>query len=170
MPRKRPSREQTVLWAPWRMGYILGSRRGGCFLCRALRDRSPDSFVVRRGRRAFVTLNIYPYSNGHLLVVPNRHVADLEALTPAEEREMTALLRRSLVALKKLLRPHGFNVGLNLGRAAGAGIATHLHVHVVPRWDGDTNFMPALAGAKVMPQSLEELRGALAGAFRRPAA
>jgi len=112
-------------------------------------------------------MNIFPYTNGHLMVVPVRHVGDIRRLTPAEEREIARLVRLSTRVLTDVLHPHGMNIGMNIGRCAGAGLTTHLHVHIVPRWDGDTNFMPVIAGAKVMPQSLDELRTALVRAFRQ---
>ncbi|HOJ39636.1 MAG TPA: HIT domain-containing protein [bacterium] len=155
-----------ILWAPWRMGYILRAKQRGCFLCQAARGKNSDEdYVVFRSNTAFVILNTFPYNNGHLMVVPVRHVADLEALTETEAFELFRLTRLSLKALRSTIRPHGFNVGVNLGACAGAGVKDHLHIHLVPRWEGDTNFMPVLGGTKVIPQSLLELRDTLRKAF-----
>lgn len=144
------------LWAPWRLEYVTGTKPDGCVLCAKARDGSDqDAHVVARGRHAYVVLNLYPYNNGHLMVVPYRHVADLDELTAEESAETQTLLRHAIRAARIALRPDGFNVGLNLGEAGGAGIAAHLHWHLVPRWSGDTNFMPVLADVRVMPQHLE---------------
>jgi len=149
------------LWAPWRGRYIarLGGRPArGCLFCRARRATDDHRhWVVSRGRRAFVLLNCYPYNNGHLLVAPNRHVAGVRQLQDAELLELWRLADRFLHRLDRILRPHGYNVGLNLGHAAGAGVPGHLHLHVVPRWHGDTNFMSTVAGTKVISDSLESL-------------
>jgi ATP adenylyltransferase len=143
------------LWAPWRLEYVAGDKPSGCVLCAKQHDEDDEqSLVIARGEHAFVVLNLYPYNNGHLMVVPLRHVADLEQLTPAESAECQRLLERGIRAARATLSPGGFNVGLNLGEAAGAGIASHLHWHLVPRWQGDTNFMPVLADVRVMPQHL----------------
>ena len=143
------------LWAPWRMEYVKNPNAAGCFLCAiAGEDRDRDNLLLRRGRTCAVVLNRYPYSNGHLLVWPYRHVADLVQLTRDERLECMDLAAECVEALRKACRPHAFNVGLNLGRPAGAGLEDHLHLHVVPRWEGDTNFMPVLADTRVIPQSL----------------
>jgi len=150
------------LWAPWRMGYILNSKEDGCFLCRkAAEGDDAKSFVVRRWEKAFAILNTFPYNNGHLLIAPYRHVGEWEELEEGEMREIGEGIKEMVLALKRILRPDGFNVGLNLGEASGAGVPGHLHVHVVPRWIADTNFMPVLGGAKVIPQHLEETWKAL---------
>ncbi len=146
------------LWAPWRMAYIKshGERRG-CVFCEApSMGMNPESLVVYRGAGNYIILNKYPYNSGHLMVVPYRHVSRLEDLTLEELAEMMLLVKASVKALRKAYKPHGFNIGMNLGEAAGAGIAEHLHMHIVPRWVGDTNYMTITAGAKVIPQSLEE--------------
>ena len=140
------------LWAPWRMEYILSEKPEGCIFCEAY--RRPDHLVVHRTERALVMMNRYPYTNGHLLVAPRRHVAGLEDLSAEEARELFECLRRSVEALRRAFGPHGFNIGANLGRVAGAGVVDHLHVHVVPRWLGDTNFMPILAEVQVIPEHL----------------
>jgi len=156
------------LWAPWRMGYVLGEKYEGCILCDKHRDNEDErNFVVERGEHCYVMLNLYPYSNGHLMIAPYRHIARLQDLNDDECREMMTLAQRMVEALSQVLNTDAFNLGLNQGRAAGAGIDEHLHLHVVPRWEGDTNFMPVLGGPKVIPQALEEtyrlLRDALKG-------
>ena len=153
------------LWAPWRLEYVAGAAGGsqGCIFCLDDPDRECD-LVVRRGERAYVLMNLYPYANGHLMVAPLRHIAEPGDLEAGEQAEMWALLDRSLRALSAVMSPHGFNVGMNLGRVAGAGVEGHLHLHVVPRWNGDTNFMPVLADVRVMPEHVartaEKLRAA----------
>ncbi|HEV7466646.1 MAG TPA: HIT domain-containing protein [Candidatus Dormibacteraeota bacterium] len=157
------------LWAPWRMEYV-GDRTPseGCVLCAIdAGETDQERHVVERTAQTFTVLNLHPYSSGHLLVVPHRHVPDLVALSPAEGAGMFAALQRAMRALQAALGPDGFNLGVNHGRVAGAGITDHVHAHVVPRWDGDTNFMPVLADVKVLPEHLdrtaERLRAAYAG-------
>ena len=148
------------LWAPWRMTYIEHDVDAGneCFLCKALKDEGKeDCLILWRGELTFCILNRFPYNNGHLLIATNRHVGEVEELTP---EEMTALMRDTVRAQKVLtnvMHPHGFNWGLNVGRVAGAGLVDHLHMHLVPRWNGDTNFMPVFAEVKVIPQALQEV-------------
>ena len=126
-----------------------------CIFCA---PAGPDAgLVVHRGRLSFVILNLYPYNNGHLMAVPNRHVADLAGTTAEERAELIDLTRLSEMALGEAYRPHGINVGINLGRPAGAGVLNHLHIHLVPRWNGDTNFMPVLADTRVMPEAMNEV-------------
>jgi ATP adenylyltransferase len=145
------------LWAPWRAPYILGPKEEGCLLCRiAQQDRDVENLVLWRGQLCYVMLNLYPYNSGHLMVVPHRHEKDLEGLQQGETSEMMELAGRSIVALKRALHPQGFNLGMNLGDIAGAGVLGHLHLHVVPRWKGDTNFMPVAAVTKVISQDLQE--------------
>ncbi|MBI3317728.1 MAG: HIT domain-containing protein [Candidatus Omnitrophica bacterium] len=147
------------LWAPWRVGYILSTRRAskGCLFCRLKRPGQDRKLhVLSRGKRAFSVLNRFPYNNGHLLVAPFRHVGRLDALEAEEWSELFSLACDAIARMQKALSPHGYNVGINLGRASGAGIPGHLHLHVVPRWMGDTNFMPVLAQTKVVSQSLDE--------------
>jgi ATP adenylyltransferase len=151
-----------ALWAPWRMEYIGGPARSGCPLCTALAE---DRLIVHRGELAFVIMNLYPYNNGHVMVAPIEHTDDLLGLADAVVLEMAELTRRVLRALDATEHPDGYNVGLNLGRAAGAGIQDHLHQHVVPRWNGDTNFMPVLAGSKVIGEALDQTLGKLKGVF-----
>lgn len=142
------------LWAPWRLEYVTRAKPAGCVLCHKRSDDDEASLVVARGEHAYAVLNLYPYNNGHVMVVPYRHVGDLEELTTQESEECQRLLERGIRAARSALGAGGFNVGLNLGEAAGAGIAAHLHWHLVPRWAGDTNFMPVLADVRVMPQHL----------------
>jgi ATP adenylyltransferase len=149
------------LWAPWRLAYVADAtpkEPGGCFLCR-YRDENADArnFVVLRGAQALTVLNRFPYNNGHLLVAPLSHKAMLGELTDEELLECMHQLQRLTAVLQRVLTPDGFNIGLNLGQVAGAGLPGHLHWHIVPRWSGDTNFMPVLANVKVIPQSLETL-------------
>ncbi len=147
------------LWAPWRVGYISKARSSSsakCIFCRVKRPASDRADrVVARGRFCFSILNLYPYNNGHLMVAPYRHVGKLSRLNPAEWLEMLELTNDSVARLDRTMSPHGYNIGVNLGRVAGAGILGHLHLHVVPRWTGDTNFMPSIAGTKVISQSLD---------------
>lgn len=146
------------LWAPWRMQYVTGAAKTeGCIFCEKWKaDADADNLLLCRGETCFTILNLFPYNNGHLMVVPVRHVADIVDLTPAEHAELFRQMQRSVSALRETMRPHGFNVGFNLGQAAGAGIADHLHLHVVPRWTGDTNFMPVLGDTRVISEALEE--------------
>ena len=144
------------LWAPWRLEYVKDAGKAserGCIFC-AARDGNYDSLLLHRGEHTLTMLNKYPYNNGHLMVAPRRHIAELEAMTEAESLEVFKLLGHAIKVMKRLFNPQGFNVGLNIGRSAGAGIADHLHWHIVPRWDGDTNFMPVLADVKVIPEHL----------------
>jgi ATP adenylyltransferase len=148
------------LWSPWRMEYIrsaVAEESDGCFFCEALAKEDDEAMLVlARGEQAFVILNAYPYNPGHLMVATNRHVGELEELTPEELADAGELLQRSIRALRESSNPDGFNVGMNLGRVAGAGIPGHLHWHVVPRWNGDTNFMPVVGETKVLPELLSE--------------
>ena len=157
-----------TLWAPWRMEYIRQPKTGGCFLCanfRSSEDRA--NLVLHRGETCGLVMNRYPYNNGHLMVAPYRHIASMHEMTDAERLEMMRLSDRGIAALRSVVRPDGFNLGINLGRVAGAGLETHLHLHIVPRWSGDTNFMPVVGHTKIVPQALEDLgdqlRAALGG-------
>ena len=153
------------LWAPWRLSYVTGARPEGCVFCNHLTQSDEDALIVHRGERAYVVLNLYPFGSGHLMIVPIRHVAAPRDLEAEERVELWDLLDRSLEAIESALGAQGHNVGFNLGAAAGAGIADHLHLHVVPRWSGDYNFMPVLADVRVMPQYLAETRAALVAAW-----
>lgn len=160
--RERP------LWAPWRIEYITGPKGRECIFCVAGTSPAGDaSFVLDRGASCFTMLNAFPYAPGHLMVVPYRHVDGLTDLSDDEANELMRLARRAIAALNEVMTPGGFNVGLNLGTVAGAGLADHLHLHVVPRWLGDNNFMPVLADTHVIPQALEAARDALSDALGR---
>ena len=146
------------LWAPWRMTYIGGLEdQDGCFLCRALAGEPRESLVVWKNDVTFCVLNRFPYNNGHLMITPVRHVGEVEALTPVELSSLMTEGVRAQKLLRRVVHAHGFNWGLNMGRCAGAGLVGHLHLHIVPRWEGDTNFMPIFADVKIIPQALEEL-------------
>ncbi len=147
------------LWSPWRSKYIesFSQPLSGeeCVFCSAVAgNNDAERFVVERGRTAFIIMNLYPYNNGHLLIIPNRHVATMAELTSEERLELIDLTQRGIDLLTRSMGPHGFNVGANLGRAAGAGIADHLHFHVVPRWNGDTNFLPILGDTKMISEEM----------------
>ncbi len=147
------------LWAPWRMDYILGPKEKGCVFCSALAEGPKgyaENLILYVGEKAFVIMNRFPYSHAHLMILPHRHMAALDELERDECREVFDLVVDSQSILKRALHPQGMNVGINLGEAAGAGIKDHLHVHIVPRWSGDTNFMPLLADSRVMPEHLSE--------------
>jgi len=152
---------QEKLWAPWRMSYVSSPTTpddDGCFLCRYIASGNDEkNLVVGRGDHSITVLNRFPYNNGHLLIAPLSHKGSLEELDDAELFDGLLEVKKMTTVLKKLLKADGFNVGLNLGKAAGAGLPGHLHWHIVPRWDGDTNFMPVLGDAKVISQSLEAL-------------
>ncbi len=147
------------LWAPWRLQYIENTDKyPGCLFCdfpaqEAVHDA--QNYIVHRGEYAYIILNAFPYSNGHLMVVPFRHTASLNDLSDAEMLEVMRLTRLAVNLLKHAFNPHGFNLGVNMGLVAGAGIADHIHWHIVPRWNGDTNFMPVLADVRVIPESLQ---------------
>ena len=148
------------IWAPWRMPYIRAEKPTGdvCFLCaKAKETRDAENLILLRGKTAFVILNAFPYSPGHLLVAPYRHSGEMDDLSEQEMLEMFELTRRCRRLLDKTLRAEGFNIGLNLGKIAGAGLPDHLHIHIVPRWTGDTNFMPILADTRVMPEAMKEV-------------
>lgn len=144
------------LWAPWRMEYInKAAEEPGCFLCQKPReDNDPANLILHRGESNFIILNTYPYNTGHLMVAPYRHIGDLSLLSEAEAKEHLEMVKLGLKVLAQAMRPEGFNIGMNLGRAAGAGVADHIHTHIVPRWQGDTNFMPIIADTKVLPEML----------------
>ncbi len=156
-----------ALWAPWRMEYIKAEKPEGCLFCvKQKQGNDRHNLIPYRGTHCFIILNYYPYNNGHLMVVPYRHLADLAELSAEEQAEMMALIAHSTRALSVTLRPQGFNIGFNLGKVAGAGIDDHLHCHVVPRWQGDTNYMPVIGHTKVVPDALEHTCAVLEAAFQ----
>ena len=158
------------LWAPWRMEFIKGDKPPGCFFCEAAAAdpfRDPDLLVLARTELALVMLNRYPYNNGHLMVAPRAHLANLEELPQATANGVMALTQRALRVLRTAMKPDGFNVGINAGKVAGAGVADHVHQHIVPRWAGDTNFMPVLSETKVLNEHLAESYRKLRQAFDR---
>ena len=156
------------LWAPWRLEYIRqADEQPGCIFCTAAAEDDETALVAHRGERAFALLNKFPYASGHLMIAPYRHVADFAELEDDEALEIHRLAGQGLGALAETYEPQGYNLGWNLGRIAGAGVVDHVHLHVVPRWAGDTNFMPVLADVKVMPEHLRETRRKLAAAWRR---
>ena len=158
------------LWTPWRMPYLRGEdkRPDGCIFCHKLCCSDEKEHILYRGEWCYVTLNRYPYSNGHLMVIPNVHVSSLEDLDERTLSEMMQVVNLSLAALREAYAPHGFNVGVNLGKAAGAGIAEHVHMHVVPRWTADTNFMPVVGSTRVIPELLDDAYARLKLHFPRP--
>lgn len=144
------------IWAPWRVEYIQSKKSGDCIFCQKSGENSDrQNYILFRGDRNFVILNAYPYNPGHLMVAPYRHLADLDELTNEELFEHFDLVRRATGALTSAYKPGGFNIGINLGRVAGAGVEGHIHTHIVPRWGGDTNFITVLADVKVIPQALD---------------
>ncbi|HEV8338315.1 MAG TPA: HIT domain-containing protein [bacterium] len=155
-----------ILWAPWRIGYVTGPKDDGCFLCEApAGDDDRTRLLLHRSRRVYIVLNSFPYNTGHLMVAPFRHVATLEDLDAEERLDLMDTAALAVSVLQSALAPDGFNLGVNLGRAAGAGLEGHLHLHVVPRWVGDVNFMPVLGDAKVIPEHLGATYNKLATAL-----
>jgi ATP adenylyltransferase len=145
------------LWSPWRMEYIVGEKPKGCIFCaKAAEDHDPENLILLRGRTCFVMMNRYPYNNGHLMVAPYVHVDSPTKLSPEAQLDMMALVNICIEVLQQAMSPDGFNVGMNLGASAGAGIKDHIHMHIVPRWVGDTNFMPVLAETHVIVEALEQ--------------
>jgi ATP adenylyltransferase len=159
------------IWAPWRLAYVKDASKDSeeeCIFCaKPAADDDEANLIVHRGQRCFVMLNLFPYTNGHLMVAPYEHLATLPELEAATVSEMIALTQRAMLILEERYAPHGYNVGFNQGRVAGAGVEHHIHMHVVPRWGGDTNFMPVLADTRVMPQTLAQSYEALKGGFGR---
>ncbi|MDP9188554.1 MAG: HIT domain-containing protein [Actinomycetota bacterium] len=157
------------IWAPWRLKYVKDASKASeqeCIFCTKPQSGDDEAnLIVHRGERCFVILNLFPYTNGHLMVAPYAHLDSIASIDDEATAEMMALSRRAITVLEQAYSPHGFNVGFNQGRVAGAGVEHHIHMHVVPRWGGDTNFMPVLADTRVMPQSLEESYAALRGRF-----
>lgn len=154
------------IFAPWRIEYIRAPKAQGCFLCNLPKEnRDEENLILYRGESCFVIMNNYPYNPGHLMIAPYRHVGELEGLSKEELLEMMLITQRMLSLLKKTMRPDGFNLGFNLGRVAGAGLEDHIHLHIVPRWSGDTNFMPVIADTKVVPQAVKDTYRALKDAL-----
>ncbi len=150
------------LFAPWRIEYILAPKAKGCFLCDLPKQgKDEENLILYRGETCFVIMNNYPYNPGHLMVAPYRHLGNLEDLSEQESLELMLITQKMLSLLKKVMKPEGFNLGFNLGKVAGAGVEDHLHLHIVPRWSGDTNFMPVLSDTKVIPQALRDTYRAL---------
>ncbi len=146
-----------LIWAPWRIEYIQMEKPEGCILCNKPEQNNDTlSYILYRGEKNFVILNAYPYNPGHLMIAPYRHTASIEELTDEELKEHFEIARRSTSILRQVFNPGGFNLGINLGRIAGAGIDGHFHTHIVPRWQGDTNFMPVIADVRVVPEALSE--------------
>lgn len=157
------------LWAPWRLKYIETGNTEGCIFCvKPAADKDRENYIVHRGRLAFVMLNLYPYQGGHMMIAPYKHAGSLEALNGDERYELIDLTRLATRALRLAFQPGGYNVGLNIGEAAGAGFGDHVHVHVVPRWFQDTNFMPVLTDTKVISEALEETYERLVEAWNSP--
>lgn len=157
------------LWTPWRMAYVAGGEPApGCLFCEKAREQQDEqNLVLYRGEHGYVLLNLYPYNTGHLMVAPYQHTGDLPGLDPEVGFHLWRLMQLSVKVLEEEYRPDGFNIGINLGRVAGAGVPDHLHVHVVPRWAGDTNFMPVTAGTKVLPETLAQTYQRLRPHFQR---
>ncbi len=150
------------LFAPWRIEYIRAPKVEGCFLCDLPKEnRDDDNLILYKGGKCFVIMNNYPYNPGHLMVSPYRHVGELEELSEEELLELMLVAKKMVLLLKKVMKPDGFNLGFNLGRVAGAGVEGHIHLHIVPRWNGDTNFMPVIADTKVVPQAVRDTYQAL---------
>jgi ATP adenylyltransferase len=157
------------LWSPWRLAYVTGTDKPdtGCIFCGALERAEAEPLVLYIGSTCFVTLNLYPYNNGHLMIVPKRHIGTLTAATAEELAELMRLTQLAEAALTEAYAPHGLNMGINLGRAAGAGVLDHLHIHVVPRWNGDTNFMSVVGDVRVLPEELPQTSAKLRPVFER---
>lgn len=157
------------LWAPWRLDYIRAPSEGdGCIFCdKPAAGDDEEQLIVYRGKQAFVLMNLYPYNNGHILVAPYRHISTFDDLDADLQLEMLRLLSRGMAIMRLEMQAGGFNFGANIGAAAGAGIEEHVHLHLVPRWAGDTNFMPVVSGAKVQVQTLRETRNLLAEEFAK---
>jgi len=153
------------LWAPWRIKYILGKKEG-CIFCDKVKENTDrENYILLRGKDAFVMLNTYPYNNGHLMVAPYKHVPDFDSLEDSELAELIGLVKKSAQILKEALNPEGFNIGANVGKVAGAGVEGHIHIHIVPRWEGDTSFISTVGGTKIIPETLDETFGKLLSAL-----
>ena len=157
-----------TLWAPWRMEYILGKKPEDCIFCLG-KDEMEDQkrLVLYRSDLSFVIMNRYPYNNGHIMIAPLKHLPNIEDLDTKTVQDMFQLLQKSIEIIRICLKPEGFNIGVNIGKAGGAGIEEHLHIHIVPRWNGDTNFMPVLGDVRVMPEHLEDSYNKLYPYFKK---
>ena len=160
-----------TLWAPWRIEYILSKKPQGCIFCTKPRDDNDlGNLILHRGKHHFIIMNAFPYNNGHMMVVPYRHTSTLDGWSTEERAEMMELADLGVTVLKRAMRPDGFNIGINMGQVAGAGIADHIHLHIVPRWNGDTNFMPVLSDTRVISEALtatfEKLKATLEGMLK----
>ncbi len=155
-----------LLWAPWRINFIKKKKSKKCFLCEAAKNKKTE-FLLWKGNFAMIVMNIYPYNNGHLMVAPRKHKKDFEQLSEQEILEMFEAIKKCIEILRKTIKPNGFNIGINLGMCAGAGLPGHIHIHIVPRWNGDTNFMPVIASTKIISQSLEQLSEILKKEFSK---
>jgi len=145
------------IWAPWRIKYIRSPKHNGCIFCDFPKEnRDEERLILYRGKHAFIIMNNYPYNPGHVMIAPYRHVGEWEELTDEELLDIMKLSQLTIKALKRAMKPQGFNMGVNIGCVAGAGVKDHVHLHIVPRWNGDTNFMPVIADTKVIPESLQE--------------
>lgn len=164
-------KKMETLWAPWRMEYILSAKEeadASCIFCERLpQKQDKENLILYRGKHLFVIMNKFPYNSGHLMVVPNRHTGDLQSLTDEENLELMRTLQLCVRVLDKVMQPHGYNLGMNMGRVGGAGIEEHLHFHIVPRWNGDTNFMPVIAHTKVISEALDKTYDKLKIVFDR---
>ncbi len=145
-----------ILWAPWRIKYILGKREGCIFCDKVKENKDKENYVLLRGKNGFVMLNTFPYNNGHLMVAPYKHVPDLDSLEKDVLGELMGLVKTCTQILKKALKPEGFNIGINLGKVAGAGVEGHVHIHIVPRWGADTSFISTVGDTKIIPESLDD--------------
>ncbi len=145
------------LWSPWRMRYLYALKKDGCVFCHALKQEDgPENLIAFRGEKSFVILNAFPYTSGHLMVIPYKHASDITELDTETRSEMMELVTKATQVLQTLYHPQGYNIGINMGEAAGAGIAEHIHIHIVPRWNGDTNFMTAVGETRVLPEELSQ--------------
>ena len=155
------------IWAPWRREFVQLKKKKGCIFCQTFKSKNDkENYLIFKSKHSFVMMNIFPYNNGHLMVAPHRHIGEFDKLNDKEMLDCLRLVQKSCRILKKILRPQAFNIGLNIGKEAGAGYAGHLHFHIVPRWRGDTNCMPVISDAKIIPQSLNNLYGQLKKKFK----
>jgi len=154
-----------ILWAPWRIKYILGKKEGCIFCDKMKENKDRENYILLRGKTGFVMLNTFPYNNGHLMVASYKHVPDFDGLDEGELGELIGLVKTCTQILNKTLKPEGFNIGINLGKVAGAGVEGHIHIHIVPRWEGDTSFISTVGDTKIIPESLEDTYGKLLSAL-----